>query len=150
MEILVKDINNLENTIAKYIYNKYIDNNKNLAIKNINEINKKKYKIYLQNIFEFKRKCFVLNQEDIIRDDLKTMNIADKALERNPDKFNVSNFDIPPDILRCSYIRKYHHRYYRCKNRISNDDSDVCKTHENSENIYYDNYNDILEQLKNN
>ena len=142
MEILVKDINNLENTIARYIYDKYIDNNKNLAI------DEKTYKMYLQNIFEFKRKCFVLNQEDIIRDDLKTMTIADKALERNPDKFNVSNFDIPPDILRCSYIRKYHHRYYRCKHRISNDDSDVCKKHENSENIYYDNYNDILEQLE--
>ena len=108
---------------------------------------KEHYKAFKKNIFAQTRSCAVLNQYDIIKDDLRTMEIADKAYERNPKEFKISNFDIPPDVLRCSFIRKHHHRLYRCKNRISNDDSDLCKKHEECENVYYDKYNELLEQL---
>jgi hypothetical protein len=106
-----------------------------------------KYKMYIKNVFTQSRSCAVINQNDIIKDDLQTMEIANKAYESNPKAFKISNFGIPPDVLRCSFIRKHHHRYYRCKKRISSNDSDVCKKHEECENIYYDKYNELLEQF---
>ena len=106
-----------------------------------------RYTLFKKNIFTQKRSCAVISQEELIRDDLYTMKLADTAYECNPKEFRTSNFDIPPDVLRCSFIRKHHHRYIRCKNRISCDDSDVCKKHENNENIYLDAYNDLLETL---
>jgi hypothetical protein len=106
-----------------------------------------RYTLFKKNIFTQKRSCAVISQEELIKNDIHTMKLADKAYERNPKEFQTSNFDIPPDVLRCSFIRKYHHRYIRCKNRISCDDSDVCKKHEECENIYLDSYNDLLETL---
>ncbi len=195
MEKLVKEFNCIENSVARYIYLKYIQHTEIQSITNISNINnntlehddtneentdeesnitetenpsattqsttianehnqskvkirdKKIYRLYLKNIFNHKRKCFVINQEDLIHDDLRTMEIANKAYERNPKEFKISNFNLPPDVLRCSFIRKHNHRYYRCKNRISGDDSDVCKKHEEHENIYYDKYNELLEQF---
>lgn len=111
------------------------------------KLDKLQYREFRKNIFKLKRICFVISQDEIIRDDIKTMNIADKAYDKNPRDFKCSNFDLPPDVLRCSFIRKHHHRYYRCRNQISNNDSDVCKKHEESENIYYDQYNELCEKL---
>ena len=75
------------------------------------------------------------------------MTLANEAYEENSREFKLGDFELPPDVLRCSFIRKHHHRYYRCRNPNMNKDSDVCKKHENSENIYYDNYNDLLEKI---
>ena len=108
----------------------------------------KLYKLYLQRIFDLERHSFRILQEDVLREDLKNMAIADKAYELNPKNFNPMEYDSLPDVLRCSFIRKYKHRYYRCKNKIINDDSDICKKHENSENIYIDKYNELLDITK--
>ena len=110
-------------------------------------LDKTAYTIYRKNIFHQSRSCFALNQNDLIREDIQIMTFADKAYEEHPDEFKVGDFDLPPNVLRCSFIRKHHHRYYRCKNKIMNNDTDICKKHENRENIYYDNYNDLLDSL---
>ena len=213
MEKLSRDINSLENRVARYIYIKYIqepaselipqpdlanpnitmnitsqrvpnegsgdassssddnasdasDNNdddvdipdKASVVEDVKGKQKKKvirpkvldklaYTIYRKNIFYQSRSCFTLNQNDLIREDIRLMTLADKAYEKHPEIFKLSDYELPPDVLRCSFIRKHHHRYYRCRNPIMNKDSDICKKHENSENIYYDNYNDLLESL---
>lgn len=108
------------------------------------EVDNKLYKIYLQRIFDFERHLFRILQDDVLKEDLKKMEIADKAYELNPNNFNPMEYDSLPDVLRCTFIRKYKHRYYRCKNRVINNDSDICKKHENSENIYIDRYNELL------
>lgn len=203
MEKLSRDINSLENCVARYIYIKYIqdpdlanpniilnttmkhetnvilcdsssssdndasddelENNDNIpdkapVVEDVKEKQKKKiirpkvldklaYNLYRKNIFHQSRSCFTLNQNDLIREDIQLMALADKAYEEHPAEFKLGNFDLPPDVLRCSFIRKHHHRYCRCRNPIMNKDSDICKKHENSENIYYDNYNDLLEKI---
>lgn len=187
MEKLSRDINLLENSVAKYIYIKYIQDrlivpnaeaDENTKSQPISEKNKSSYSnsansssegdeslkrkeiipkiidmlaynIYRKNVFYQSRKCFTLDQKAIIREDLQSMEIADTAYDKNPDKFQVSDYELPPDALRCSFIRKYHHRYYRCRNIIMNKDSDICKKHKTHENIYYDNYNDLLKQIIN-
>ena len=198
MDRVSRDINRLENSVARYIYIKYIQDrvadpivesveavvdsvvakeessdassssSDNEAIeeatKDIVEqptikvntkakvarpkvLDKVSYTIYRKNIFHQSRKCFTLDQNAIIREDTRLMNIADAAYDKNPETFKVSEYDIPPDVLRCSFIRKHHHRYYRCRNTIMNKDSDICKKHETHENIYYDNYNDLLDKI---
>jgi hypothetical protein len=199
MDRLSRDINRLENSVARYIYIKYIQDraaeptveptvvkddssdggsssysSDDEAMEEVEDpqlpkskpkpklkakaklkakvarpkvLDKVAYTIYRKNIFHQSRSCFALNQNDIIREDIRVMELADKAYEKHPNAFNVGDFELPPDVLRCSFIRKYHHRYYRCRNKIINKDSDICKKHENSENIYYDNYIDLLESL---
>jgi len=109
--------------------------------------NNKEYKKYLKIIFHRDRATGVLNQITELKKDLDDMAKADSAYTRNVDKFNPTLYDSLPDIMRCTYIRKHHHRYYRCKNKIANDDSDVCKKHLECENIYFDNYNDLVESI---
>jgi len=113
-------------------------------------INIKLYKLYLQKIFDLERHSFRILQDDVLKEDLKNMAIADKAYNINPKNFNPKDYNSLPDVLRCTYIRKYKHRYYRCHNKIINDDNDICKKHENCENIYIDKYNELLEQYQNN
>jgi hypothetical protein len=113
-----------------------------------NKFNNKLYKLYCQQIFDLERHSFRILQDDVIKEDLKQMTIADKAYDINPKEYNINNNDILPDVLRCTYIRKYKNRYYRCKNKVINDDYDVCKKHENTENIYIDKYNQLLEQYE--
>ena len=111
--------------------------------------NRQEYKNYLKTIFHSDRKVGVINQFTELKKDLDDMAKADSAYSRNADKFNPQLYDSLPDVMRCTYIRKHHHRYYRCKNKIANDDSDVCKKHLESENIYYDTYNDLVEIVTN-
>jgi hypothetical protein len=109
--------------------------------------NNKEYKKYFKTIFHRDRTTGVLNQITELKKDLDDMAKADSAYTRNADKFNPTLYDSLPDVMRCTYIRKHHHRYYRCKNKIANDDSDVCKKHLECENIYFDNYNDLVESI---
>lgn len=111
--------------------------------------NRQEYNKYLKTIFHRDRKIGVINQITELKKDLDDMAKADSAYSRNADKFNPSLYESLPDVLRCTYIRKHNHRYYRCKNKIANDDSDVCKKHLESENIYIDNYNDLIESITN-
>lgn len=192
---IAKSFRNIENSIAKYIYKKYImqqpvqndendimendvvedddteddvlsedaeetntnieeipNEDKNIILDNqlkINQtINTKLYKLYLQKVFDLERHSFRILQEDVLKEDLKNITIADKAYELNPNNFNPKEYDSLPDILRCTYIRKYKHRYYRCQNKIINDDHDICKKHENCENIYIDIYNNLLDKYQ--
>jgi len=181
MEEMSKNFKSIENSIARYIYKKYIiqkqiieEHNKEITtnensenseniINNDNKsiaegtniveddsinFNNKLYKIYLQRIFDFERHSFRILQEDVLKEDLKKMAIADKAYELNPKNFNPMEYDSLPNVLRCSFIRKSKHRYYRCHNKVINDDSDICKKHENCENIYIDKYNELLDATK--
>ena len=175
---MVKNFKSIENGIARYIYKKYImqkniteevaevaeesvAEEKSIAEvapkvdKKVNvevnaDVDNKLYKIYLQRIFNFERHSFRILQDDVLKEDLKKMEIADKAYELNSKNFNPMEYGSLPDVLRCSYIRKSKHRYYRCKNRVIDDDSDICKKHENSENIYIDRYNELLSVYESN
>lgn len=118
-------------------------------VNRVRVLDKNAYKIYQKAIFHHSRSCFVLDQSEIIKEDIRIMALADKAYEEQPSNFKVSDYELPPDVLRCSFIRKHHNHYYRCHNKIMNTDSDVCRTHETSDNIYYDNYNDLLEKIEN-
>ena len=144
MDLIVKDFNRIENSIARYIFKKYIANANNDTGTSFNTV---LYKLYIQNIFELERHSFRILQEDVLKEDLKQMTLADKAYEASGGgkNYNCNDYTSLPDILRCTYIRKYKHRYYRCKNKVINDDCDVCKKHENCDNIYYDKYNELLE-----
>jgi len=203
MEQLATDFKSIENSIARYIFKKYImpkpsvqpenidlsadnhsncdsdspsnsdsdsdsdsdsENNseedilsrepildkQNIEEENANAFDYKLYKLYCQQIFDLERHSFRILQDDVIKEDLKQMNIADKSYELNPKTYNINDNESLPDVLRCTHIRKYKHRYYRCKNKVINDDCDVCKKHENCENIYIDKYNELLEQYKHN
>jgi hypothetical protein len=123
-------------------------NTDNLDERIENGINKRQeYKNYLKIIFHNNRKTGILNQIMELKKDINDMKKADSAYSRNAGKFNPLLYDSLPDVLRCTYIRKYNHRYYRCKNKIANDDSDVCKKHLECQNIYFDNYNNLVESI---
>lgn len=137
--ILEDDVNNIANDNANNSDNDNNNSNDN------NSFNNKLYRIYMQKIFDLERTKFRIFQEDVLKEDLKHMAIADKEYEHNPKEYKISqNIGHLPDVLRCTFIRKYKHRYYRCKNKVINDDSDVCKIHETYENIYIDKYNELL------
>ena len=192
MEELSKNINSIENNIAKYIYRKYIitpvlptpdiqipilpilpiltisTQSTQLHIKNkANKIFNIQYKLYLQTIFNFDRTTFRITQEDVIKQDYKQMSLSNKAYNFNKTNFNPREYEILPDILRCKFIRKYKHRYYRCLNKcIQNipiiinendeqpepddepddnpDDDRLCHIHETCYNLYLDKYNELL------
>ena len=131
---------------SELIHNLNIDERLESGIKS-GISNKSEYKKYLKTIFYSDRKTGVINQITELQNDLDDMAKADSAYTRNADKFNPQLYDSLPDVMRCTYIRKHHHRYYRCKNKIANDDSDVCKKHLECENIYFDNYNDLVESI---
>lgn len=189
MEQIANDFKSIENSIARYIFKKYImpkpiiqpeineindhlhsdsnsdsENNSekdilsgedildepNIEQENANAFDNKLYKLYCQQIFDLERHSFRILQDDVIKEDLKQMNLADKAYELDPKTYNINDNESLPDVLRCTHIRKYKHRYYRCKNKVINDDCDVCKKHENCENIYIDKYNELLEQYAHN
>ena len=165
MDELTNNIKNIENNIAKYIYKKYIIKNVNIqpisnitnqninlntvnnirtrsdviiAHKNTKILEHKLYTIYLNKIFNISRTTFRINQEDIIKEDLKKMANSDKAYIFNPSAFKPTEYDILPNILRCNYIRTYKHRYYRClKKKITNNNDN-----NNNNNNYNDNDNE--------
>ena len=51
--------------------------------------------------------------------------------------------------MKNNNIRNYKNKLIRCKNSIMNKDEDVCKRHSTTPNIYWDNYNKLLESIKN-
>jgi hypothetical protein len=166
LDILEKSLNKLENYAAKYIYKKYIEindtpepsttldtldtSNTSPSIQNFKyskkPINKEAYKLYIDRIFSKERK-HIIKQNDVLADDLENMTLADTEYEKNPEKFKRNKYNSYPDIKRCSYIRKNKHKLMRCKNGIINDDEDMCSKHEDSLNIYWDMYIELLEKL---
>ena len=162
MDELSKNIQDIENNISRYIYKKYIVKQQHIIDNH--------YKIYLQKIFDVKRIKFRICQQDIIKEDLKRMSISDIAYNFNPTNFKPKDYDILPNILRCTYIRKHKNKYYRCLNKNiqinnthvkndtldntldnndnDNDDNDdedededkLCAIHDNCYNIYLDKY----------
>jgi hypothetical protein len=105
------------------------------------------YKIFHNRVFIMERSIGVLDPETELCREIEEIKIADEAYEKDPDHFKPGEYDSLPDILRCTFIRKHKHRYYRCRNRIMNDDCDICYKHEDSENIYIDIYNDLVDKL---
>jgi len=197
MEELSKNINNIENNVAKYIYKKYIMSTPITTIpitsltgiqqtplqtsqlictktktekqSKLNKLDTKmfniQYKSYLQTLFNFDRITFRITQEDVIKQDYKQMALSNKAYNFNKANFNPREYEILPDILRCKFIRKYKHRYYRCLNKCiqnipqilsyENDedlvedlvedlDDHLCYIHETCYNLYLDKYNELL------
>lgn len=147
MDKLTSDIKNIENNIAKYIYIKYIQNsNIDSEFNSSSVIDNDLYKTYLKTIFQGQRQSRITQHETLIND-LNEMKFADTVYNIKGDNYNIHDFNSLPDILRCTYIRKIKHRYYRCKNHVCDNDSDVCKKHKNIENIYFDKYNDLIQKI---
>ena len=165
--MLSKQMNKLENYIAKYIYKKYIEINTSSHINNdisdsyttddkleedLNYIYSKKplnlidYKLYKDRLFEKDRKN-IINQDEVLKDDLKKIKESDSNYNKKALLFKKDKNNSYPDNKRCSYIRKYKNKLLRCKNSIINDDEDICFLHEDSPNIYWDNYIKLLENI---
>lgn len=191
MERVSKQIRSVEDSVARYIFKKYIlgvdiggdadgdigggidkepkledsdtDLEGNLEEGNLEEDNheiiraeikdqrkqeiEQLYKVFHKRVFIIERSIGVLDPEAELRREIEEIKIADEAYEKDPEKFKSGEYDSLPDILRCTFIRKHKHRYYRCRNRIMNDDCDICYKHEESENIYIDVYNDLVDKL---
>ena len=144
MEKLAKNINLIENGTAKYIFNKYIRNKKKPDASN-DDIT---YEEFLDTIINKLRSSNVISQEQIIKEDIKKLELANEDYEQH----NIVDFSKNgsfPDVLRCTYIRKYKNKYSRCNNKIMDDDSDICYIHQYYENIYYDQYNELFEKIMN-
>ena len=165
LELLVKSLNKLENYTAKYIYKKYIEINtipettapETTTPESTEDIeitfkyskkpnNNEDYKVYADTIFDKERK-HIIKQNDILAEDLDNISIADDEYENDPTKFNRRQNNSYPDIKRCSYIRKHKNKLIRCKNSIINDDEDMCSRHEDTPNIYWDSYNELVDKI---
>ena len=163
LDILEKSLNKLENFTAKYIYKKYIEiddipeeistsksHTTELSTQNFKyskkPINSEAYKLYLDIIFSKERK-HIIKQSEVLADDLENMTLADEEYNKNPTQFKRQKYNSYPDIKRCCYIRKHKHKLMRCKNNIINDDDDMCIKHEDSLNIYWDMYVELLEKI---
>ena len=167
LELLVKSLNKLENYTAKYIYKKYIETalpvsttpetNTSESADSIEEPetvfkyskkpnNSEEYKLYIDRIFSKERK-HIINQNEILIEDLDDMTLADDEYESDPTSFQRQKNNSYPDIKRCSYIRKHKHKLIRCKNSIMNDDEDMCSHHEDKPNMYWDSYNELVENI---
>ena len=79
--------------------------------------------------------------------DLENMTLADEEYEKNPNLFHRQKNNSYPDIKRCSYIRKHKHKLMRCKNSIINDEEEMCTKHEESPNMYWAMYIELLEKM---
>jgi len=159
LDILVKELNKLETYTAKYIYKKYIetDETPDTTSEPTSELkfkyskkpnNTGAYKLYLDRIFSKERK-HIIKQNDITASDLENMTLADEAYEKNPNSFHRQKNNSYPDIKRCSYIRKHKHKLVRCKNSIINDEEEMCTKHEESPNMYWTMYVELLEKMQN-
>ena len=162
LDILVKSLNKLENYVAKYIYKKYIEEVDETILKvpteessTIPEINFKyskkpnntdDYKLYTDSIFS-KERQYIIKQNNSLIEDLDSMSLADDKYENDPKLFHRHQTNSYPDIKRCSYIRKHKHKLIRCKNCIINDDEDMCNLHEDTPNMYWDSYNELVEKI---
>jgi hypothetical protein len=165
LDILSKQMNKLENYVTKYIYKKYIEidtssyNNSDISDSidsklesDLNYIYSKKpkhateYKLYKDTIIEKDRKS-IIKQDEVLKDDLKKMKQSNIDYNKKPLLFKKDKNNSYPDSKRCSYIRKYKNKLLRCKNSIINDDEDICFLHEDSPNIYWDNYIKLLENI---
>ena len=107
---------------------------------------KEDYDKYIHKIFSQERKTRITQNESIIAE-LEDIQIADDNYNENPQQFKAREFNSLPDVIRCTFIRKNKNKYKRCGNKIMNDDNDVCYKHIDSPNIYWDNYNKILDKL---
>lgn len=165
LDLLVKSLNKLENNTLLYIYKKYIEIDRisepiELSISQSQPnllddfkyskklINKIDYKLFKDKIFSKERKN-IITQDEVLKKDLENMSIADEEYKKNPTLFNRQKYNSYPDEKRCTYIRKIKNKLIRCKNCIINDNEDVCIKHEDTPNIYWDKYNDLLEKYKN-
>ena len=107
------------------------------------------YKLYTDEIFNKERK-HIIKQSDILTEDLDNISIADDEYETNPESFNRRKNKSYPDIIRCSYIRKYKNKLLRCKNGIISNDDDMCSKHEDKPNIYWDMYSELVDKTYDN
>ena len=156
LDILVKELNKLENYTAKYIYKKYIETDEppdttdpttDPKFKyNTKPASAEAYKLYIDRIFSKERK-HIIKQNDITTEDLENMTEADEEYEKNPNSFHRQKNTSYPDIKRCSYIRKHKHKLVRCKNSIINDEEEMCTKHEESPNMYWAMYIELLEKM---
>ena len=139
IETISEDTNVIPNIISNIIPNPIIFKYSKKPI------NKEAYKLYKDRIFSKERKN-IITQDEVLTKDLENMTMADKEYDKNPNLFNRKKYNSYPDEKRCTYIRKIKHKLIRCKNSIINDDEDVCSKHEDTPNIYWDMYNDLLEK----
>jgi len=150
--IILKSFNKLDNYIAKYIYNKYIETsetsepNSSLYKYSKKTINQEEYNKYINSIFNIERPG-IITQKDSLKIDLETMALADESYDKDPKNFKVRQFNRLPCLKRCSYIRKHKNKYKRCNINVMNDDTDTCYKHIDSPNMYWDKYCKALEEI---
>ena len=123
IEHFIKSFNSLENSIAKYIFDKYVNKNAD-----------KNYIEFKNNVFQKLRETRI-KQEDLLVSDTDTMMLANAKYDTD----NTIEGRDYPDLLRCTYIIKNKNRYSRCKNK-SGDSGDRCSKHDDLPNHYLEIY----------
>ncbi len=153
----VKNFRSLEMYVAKYIYKKYIEkpSDYNKICKYSSKVcNKDEFKVYLDTIF-VKQRPRIITQTEILEQEIDNINLADARyddIQENSKKQLTSEMRFPrsetksyPDTMRCHFIIKKKNKYKRCGNKVFSNDIEYCKKHIHQPNIYYDIYDELLE-----
>lgn len=158
-DISVKNFKSVEMYVARYIYKKYIEQNgeyNKICKYSSKIINKDDFKEYLDTIF-VKQRPRIITQDDIIEKEINDINYADAKyddLQENTKKQVTSETRFPrsetqsfPDTMRCNFIIKRKNKYKRCGCKVFSNDIEYCKKHATQPNIYYDKYDELLNNL---
>lgn len=159
-DISVKSFKSIEMYVARYIYKKYIeegDFNDDKSYKYSSKVvNKEDFKVYLDTIF-VKQRPRMITQDDILEKEINDINLADAKfddLQENTKKQVTSETRFPrsetqsfPNTMRCNFIIKRKNKYKRCGFKVFSNDIEYCKKHATQPNIYYDKYDELLDNL---
>lgn len=92
-----------------------------------------------------------LSQDDMVREELKTIALADECYTDNPELYPDKRTEYGyPDQFRCNFITYRRNRFGRCSNVISKEDPDnmYCCKHSSEYCEYADEYAAIRERLE--
>ncbi len=135
--LLSKEINKIETSIAVQIYNNYLSGKPDV----INRTD------YLASMVP--RKPSTIPQDDEMADEYKRMKLATKAYRESPANYTDKRTEYGlPEQFRCNYIIYAKHKYRRCACVISKSCSEnmYCTRHHEKENTHLDAYNKLIEK----
>jgi len=127
---------------AKYLIKKYI-------VKEDNNNKKERVDCIMSKLFI--RKSANLDSRETLLEDYKNIEKADKLYANDLKKYPNGQTEYGyPDVLRCKFIIYNRHRFERCLCKVSNkcDDGLYCSRHVDEDNIYEEEYENLLMDLE--
>jgi hypothetical protein len=135
--LLSKEINRLETSVAVQIYNNYLSGKPGV----LNRTD------YLASMVPHKPST--IPQDNEMADDYKRMKLATKAYAKSPISYTDKRTEYGlPEQFRCNYIIYSKHKYRRCACVISKEcgENMYCARHYEKENAHMDAYSKLLEK----